>query len=123
MDHLHINDVSLVGRFTAGPVYRALPSGAELVEWRLLVKRPPEKWHGRTTGDSIPCMSFDQKFRDLVAGWSCGDLIEVRGSLRRRVWRTPEGALASRYDVEVSEAELVAPRPARKRRTAPLGQT
>jgi single-strand DNA-binding protein len=111
MDHVDVNEVSLVGRLSAGPICKPLPSGVELVEWRLLVKRPQERWHGRVTGDSIACMSFDEKFRDLVAGWSRGDLIEARGALRRRVWRTPEGAMASRYDVEVDEAELVVPRP------------
>jgi single-strand DNA-binding protein len=115
MDHLHLNEVSLVGRLTAGPLRKPLPSGDEVVEWRLFVKRPPQKWYGGTTGDSLRCMSFDRTFHDLVAGWRRGDLIGVRGALRRRVWRTPHGAVASRYEVEVSAVGLIAPRPAPER--------
>jgi single-strand DNA-binding protein len=112
MDHLHVNEVNLVGRLTAGPLRKPLPSGAEVVEWRLLVKRPPEKWHGCTTGDSVRCMSFDRTFHDLVAGWRRGDVIGVRGALRRRIWRTPQGAMASLYEVEVSDVGLMAARAA-----------
>jgi single-stranded DNA-binding protein len=122
MDHLHVNDVSLVGRITAEPLCKPLPSGAELVQWRMFVKRPPEKWHGLTTGDSVPCISFDPTFHELVAGWRRGDLVEVRGALRRRVWRTPEGAMASRYDVEVSDVGLMVPRAAPERTSASPGR-
>ncbi|MGI8336918.1 single-stranded DNA-binding protein [Actinomadura scrupuli] len=122
MDHLHVNEVGLIGRITAEPLGKALPSGTELVQWRLLVKRPPHEWHGLVTGDSIPCMSFDPGFQELVAGWRRGDLVRLRGALRRRVWRTPEGAMASRYDVEVSDAELMVPRPGAERASVGPGR-
>jgi hypothetical protein len=55
-------------------------------------------------------MSFDPRFHELVADWRRGDVVRLRGALRRRVWRTPEGAMASRYDVQVSDAGLMVPR-------------
>ena len=45
-----------------------------------------------------------------IAGMRKGDLIAVRGALRRHFWRSAAtGSAVSRYDVEVWEARLLTP--------------
>lgn len=110
MSHPHINDVALVGRLSGDVDRRPLPSGDTVIEWRLVVERPPEARH-RQSVDTIQCVSYDEGFQDRTAGWRPGDLIEVRGSIRRRFYRTEAGDNASRYAVEVWDAELLAVAP------------
>jgi single-strand DNA-binding protein len=111
MTHPYVNDVALVGRLSGGVEYKPLPSGDTVVEWRLVVERPPETRHRQKVVDTIDCVSYEGRFRDLTADWRHGDLIEVRGAIRRRFWRTMSGAPASRCEIEVHEADLVAVAP------------
>lgn len=103
----HMNDVTLLGRLSGEPGARTLPSGDVLVAWRLVVERPPGG-RGRVTVDTIACVSFEAGVREPAAGWRHGDVIEVRGSLRRRFWRTKAGAGVDRCEVLVREAQLIA---------------
>ncbi|HVF20327.1 MAG TPA: single-stranded DNA-binding protein [Mycobacteriales bacterium] len=103
------NDITLVGRLSAAPEERVLPSGDELVTWRLVVRRPPAT---RTTSsragsvDTIDCSSFRADVRRQAGRWSPDDVLEVNGALRRRFWRSGGGA-ASRTEVEVVSARRV----------------
>ncbi|GAA2452024.1 hypothetical protein GCM10010191_82810 [Actinomadura vinacea] len=106
---MHVNAVTLVGRLAEFPSRRALPAGGDVVSWRLIVDRPREG-DGRRTVDAIRCAAFDRRIGDRTATWRPGDLIEVRGSLRRRFWKTDATRLG-RYEVEVHEAETVEFRP------------
>jgi single-strand DNA-binding protein len=107
----YVNDVALVGRLSGEVEYKPLPSGDTVTEWRLVVERPPAARHRQKVVDTIECVSYDPAFRDLTAHWLHGDLIEVRGAIRRRFWRTPDGRSASRCEVEVREVDLVAVAP------------
>jgi single-strand DNA-binding protein len=111
MKHPYVNDVALVGRLSGAVECKPLPSGDTAVEWRLVVERPPDARRRQKVVDTIDCVSYDRRFRDLTADWRHGDLIEVRGAIRRRFWRTLSGASASRCEVEVAEADLVAVAP------------
>ncbi|GAA2088598.1 single-stranded DNA-binding protein [Actinomadura alba] len=111
MTHPYVNDVALVGRLSGGVECKPLPSGDTVVEWRLVVERPPETRHRQKVVDTIDCVSYDERFRYLTSDWRHGDLIEVRGAIRRRFWRTMSGATASRCEIEVREADLVAVAP------------
>lgn len=97
----HRNQVLVTGRLSMAAEERALPSGDEVVSWRLVVERPQSS--ERSGMDVIDCAAFGVRTRRAALKWQPGDLIEVEGALRRRFWRTGSGT-ASRYEVEVRRA-------------------
>jgi single-strand DNA-binding protein len=78
-----------------------LPSGDEIVNWRLVVERAPGP--GRIRYDTVNCTAYLARVRRQALNWEKDDVIEVSGALRRRFWRGPGGA-NSRYEVEVRSA-------------------
>jgi single-strand DNA-binding protein len=104
------NEVVLGGRVSGEPTVRVLPSGDELVSWRLVVGRDNRgvSASGRQlpTVDTIDCVAFKAGVRRTAARWAGGEVIEVRGELRRRFWRGAQGA-ASRCEVEVLEIRRI----------------
>jgi single-strand DNA-binding protein len=93
------NEVRLCGVFAATAITRILPSGDELVSFRVTVARPTG---GRTRVDSIDCASTKATVRRSAGRCEPGDVVELAGSLRRRFWRSPAGTPASKYEVEVT---------------------
>jgi single-strand DNA-binding protein len=108
------NEVVLGGRVSGEPIVRVLPSGDELVSWRLVVGRDNHRASptGRQlpTVDTIDCVAFKAGVRRTAARWAGGEVIEVRGELRRRFWRGAQGA-ASRCEVEVLEIRKISATP------------
>lgn len=108
------NEVVLGGRVSGEPTVRVLPSGDELVSWRLVVGRDNHRVSptGRQlpTVDTIDCVAFRAGVRRTAARWAGGEVIEVRGELRRRFWRGAQGA-ASRCEVEVLEIRKISAAP------------
>jgi single-strand DNA-binding protein len=96
------NQVFLRGRLATAPTLRTLPSGDELLAFRLTVARPPGD---RAKVDSLDCATTKARVRRTVSRAEPGDELEVAGSLRRRFWRSA-GGLASRYEVAVDSAKL-----------------
>jgi single-strand DNA-binding protein len=102
----HSNEVHLVGRLSAVPVSRVLPSGDLVVTFRVVVAR--ERTNRAPTArsatvDTIDCAAWTKAAQRSVRSWEPGDVVEVRGALRRRFWRSPHGP-SSRSEVEVSSA-------------------
>jgi single-strand DNA-binding protein len=97
----HRNEVVVCGRLSAGAVPKQLPSGDEIVTWRLVVDRGEDA--GNRKVDVVDCTTFGARVRRQALAWSEGDTIEVVGALRRRFWRGP-GGLQSRCEVEVDTA-------------------
>jgi single-strand DNA-binding protein len=104
------NAVFLRGRLAAEPLTRELPSGDEILTFRLTVDRPPGD-EARSRVDSIDCATVVARARRSVERAQPGDVLEVTGALHRRFWRSSAG-LGSRYEVMVSSA-----RSARRRRS------
>jgi single-strand DNA-binding protein len=107
-DHPSVNDVLLVGRLSGDPLLKTLPSGDLILTWRLVVERPPGVGH-RTTRkvvDTLNCVSFDGRLRDIAQEWRHGDMLEVSGAVRRRFWRT-----GSTYEIAVERAQPCTQRP------------
>jgi hypothetical protein len=102
----HRNDVVLAGRVTAEPAVRELPSGDHLVTWRISITRPPDEQRPNQPADPITCVSFRPAIEAATRGWRIGDVVAVRGSLRRRFWRTPGGS-SSVIEVEARAVEHV----------------
>lgn len=103
--------VTMLGRVTAVPEERALPSGDALVTFRLSVRRRPTPLGrgSRQSSDWVDCVAAGARVRRAASAWSVGDEIEVEGVLRRRFFRTGNAAGGSRLEVEVLRARRAAP--------------
>ena len=97
----HRNEVFVTGRLSTYVDERALPSGDEIVSWRLIVDRPATSDRGGI--DAIDCVAFATRLRRAAVKWQPGEVSEVEGALRRRFWRNTT-ATASRFEAEVSRA-------------------
>jgi single-strand DNA-binding protein len=110
----HVNEVRLVGRLSAEPELREMPSGDLVMSFRLVVERgaatrkkaPP----GSPTVDTLECAAWRKDVQRSLRAASPGDVLEVTGALRRRFWRSG-GAASSRSEIEVTGLRR-APRPA-----------
>ena len=99
------NQVRLVGRLSAEPEERTLPSGDRVVTFRLVVQRDPaasRSGRGQRV-DTLDCAAWSGRARRTVSAWQPGAVVEVEGALRRRFRRTPAGP-TSRVEVEVRAA-------------------
>jgi single-strand DNA-binding protein len=105
VEPFHRNEITLVGRLAAEASERVMPSGSTLCSFRLVIRRnnpgqgPPV--------DTLDCAAWSRSVRRVARLWSAGDLVEVRGALRRRFWRGP-GGVVSRCEVEVGSARRLA---------------
>lgn len=97
----HLNEVALVGRVSAAPETRELPSGDELVTLRLVVDRPPEKGATRRAVDVVDVACWSRRTRRSATALLPGDTVRVEGSLRRRFFGGA-GGRTSRYEVEAA---------------------
>lgn len=96
-----VNSVTLVGRVSAEPEPRDLPSGDRLVTLRLVVDRPPERGSTKRVVDVIDVACWSRRTQRTASSLSPDDSVRVEGSLRRRFFATGAGR-ASRYEVEAS---------------------
>ena len=101
-----VNEVRLVGRVSQPPEERVLPSGDTLWSFRVVVPRPEGSTRSRHQVDAVDCCVWSGRVRRSVASWRVDDVVEVSGSVRRRFFRTAQGA-ASRFEVEVSAGRLI----------------
>ena len=92
-----VNEVHVIGRVSGEPRCQQLPSGDEVVTWRLVVPRS-----SGSGVDTIDCAAWSTSVRRRAERLTDGSHVEVNGELRRRFWRTATGA-ASRYEVEVQQ--------------------
>ena len=103
----HRNEVRLVGRLGAQAEVRTLPSGDEIVTFRVVVERPGARRSPRGPSvDTLDCAVTGAALRRRVLGWSAGDVLEVTGALQRRFWRSGSRVM-SRCEIQVSRARRV----------------
>lgn len=103
---VHLNEVTLLGRVSAPPETRELPSGDRLVTFRLVVDRPPEKGSTKRAVDVIDVACWAKRAQRSALTLGPDDLVRVEGSLRRRFFATG-GGRASRYEVEAGRLTRV----------------
>src|SRR5215217_6136938 len=101
-----VNEVTLVGRMSQPAEEQVLPSGSELWKFRVIVGRPPSP-ASRVTVDALDCVVWTKRPGRVVTKWRTGDLVEVKGSLRRRFFSPGGGGRVSRCEVEVAAARLI----------------
>ena len=99
VDSGHVNSVTIVGRVSAAPEVRDLPSGARLVTLRVVVDRPPERGSTKRVVDVIDVACWSKRTQRTATALAPDDSIRVEGALRRRFFTTAAGR-ASRYEVE-----------------------
>jgi single-strand DNA-binding protein len=102
----HVNEVRLVGRLSAAAAEVAMPSGDTLWTFRLVVERPAGAVRPGQQLDTLDCAVWGGRVRRSVPTWAAGDVVEVRGAIRRRFY-SAGGGKVSRYQVEVTEGRLI----------------
>ncbi len=110
-DLSHANEVRLVGRVSAPPRERILPSGDVLVSLRVVVDRPRRgrgaSGRRRASVDAIDVVCWTAQTRRSAGTIGLDDTIEVSGALRRRFWRGSAG-VASLCEVEAGRVRRLA---------------
>jgi len=99
-----INEVIVSGRISGSAEERELPSGDTVVQLRVVVARPLPRVRalaGGATVDTIDIACWTKTLQRKAIRLKPGDVVTVRGALRRRFWRSPAGP-ASRYEVEAT---------------------
>jgi len=93
------NEVTLVGRVSAAPERRDLPSGDQLVTLRVVVDRPTQKGATKRAVDVIDVACWTKRTQRTASALQPDDGLRVEGALRRRFFVAGAGR-ASRYEVE-----------------------
>src|SRR5690606_25899627 len=95
-----VNSGTLVGRVSAAPEGRGLPSEDASVPFRLIAARPPGRKHAdsaqRPKVAVIDIACWSARSRRAALRLEPDTVVQVQGALRRRFSRTGGGA-ASRY--------------------------
>lgn len=97
------NQVELQGHLSRAPEEKVLPSGDTVWSFRVVVPREPGS---RPGVDWVDCSAWTARLRRSVATWAEGDVVEVKGALRRRFFRAG-GSPVSRVEVEASSARVI----------------
>jgi single-strand DNA-binding protein len=106
-----MNAVRLSGRVSAAPEARMLPSGDEVVSFRLVVPRSPAaRRRSRQRVDTIECSAWTARLRRSVRRLEAGDAVTVTGELRRRFTRGASGPM-SWVNVDLDTCERTAAPP------------
>jgi single-strand DNA-binding protein len=101
-----LNTVTLVGRVSAEPDSRDLPSGDRLVTFRVVVERHPVRAGTRRQVDVIDVACWSKRTQRTADRLASDDVVRVEGALRRRFFLTG-GGRASRYEVEAERVARV----------------
>jgi len=101
-----VNEVRLVGRVSNSPERKELPSGDELVAFRLVVGRSEEARRGRQRVDVLECVAWTRRTQRTVGRWEVGDTVEVTGEIRRRFFAS-RGGTGSRVEIEMGAGRLI----------------
>ena len=90
-----VNVVRLSGRVSATPEARMLPSGDEVVSFRLIVPRSASaRRRSKQRVDTIECSAWTARLRRSVRRLEPGDAVTVTGELRRRFTRGATGPMS-----------------------------
>jgi len=97
-----LNRVELIGRVSAVLPSRTLPSGDEVVSFRLVVRRSRAARRGsRQSVDTFDCDAWTSAARKAVQRLVVDDVVRVEGVLRRQFFQSATGP-ASRVNVDVT---------------------
>lgn len=117
-DETDRNEVSVRGRLAAPAESRRLPSGDEVVTWRVIVARDPARAPARGDGrrgpsvDTLDCAAWRAGVRRQALTWREGDVVEIEGAVHRRFYRTGGGQTVSRHEIVAHRVRRVRRAPA-----------
>lgn len=104
---LAINRVELTGRVSAAPEVRVLPSGDQVVSFRLIVARSAAaRRRSKQSVDTIECSAWTSVLRRRVVRLEPDAVVQVTGELRRRFSRGAGGVI-SRVTVDLQSCTPV----------------
>ncbi|NRQ51631.1 single-stranded DNA-binding protein [Aeromicrobium stalagmiti] len=102
------NRVRLTGRISATPESVTMPSGDEVVSFRLIVRRSAAaRRRSKQVVDTIECSAWTAALRRSVLRLEAGTEVTVEGQLRRQFSRGGTGTV-SWVRVEVASCRKVA---------------
>ena len=102
------NQVTLAGRVSAAPESRVLPSGDEVVSFRIIVARNAAALRrSKQRVDTIECSAWTAALRRSVLRLEPGAEVKVSGELRRRFSRGAVGTV-SRVTVDLNSCRRAA---------------
>ncbi|WP_456697063.1 single-stranded DNA-binding protein [Aeromicrobium sp. P5_D10] len=105
----HHNKVELVGRVSSAPEVKTLPSGDDVVSFRLVVRRSAQALRrSKQPVDTIDCSVWRPALQRKVLRWEPGVDVAVSGALRRR-FSGAGGRVISFVSVEVHSCRKVSP--------------
>lgn len=105
------NTVHLTGRISAEPESRILPSGDEVLTFRVVVRRGASaRRRSKQVVDTIECSAWSASLRRKIARWPAGTEVTVQGELRRQFRRGGAGVV-SFVTVDVDSCARVRPAP------------
>ena len=96
-----VNEVFLIGRVTSIAGEKKMPSGDIVSEFRVVVERPGKTGKGGAI-DTVDIAVWKSALRKKVSSFKPDNWVEIKGSVRRRFWKSAAG-IASRWQVEASE--------------------
>jgi len=90
-----INEVYLRGRVSGEAVSKVLPSGDQVVEFRIVIPRTD------SGVDTLDMAVWSANLRKRALSLISDEWVEIAGEIRRRFWQTGSG-VASRTQIEVA---------------------
>ena len=108
------NEVLLYGRVAAPAEERELPSGDTIMTARIIVDRDLDALSRSSQRvDTLDCVAWTGRVQRSMSTWSAGQLVEVRGAIRRRFFKGAAGAV-SRVEIEVTSTRRLPRRGGRR---------
>lgn len=96
------NVAVLLGRLTADPEIRTIPSGAEVMDFTIAVDRPLGK-NGEKQADFIDCVAWRSTATFINKYFHKGDMISVSGTIQTRSYEY-EGKKRKATEIQVESA-------------------
>lgn len=96
------NVAVLLGRLTAEPEIRTIPSGAEVMNFTIAVDRPLGK-NGEKQADFIDCVAWRSTATFIGKYFHKGDMISVSGTIQTRSYEY-EGKKRKATEIQVESA-------------------
>lgn len=105
-----MNNVSLVGRLTADPIYRTSHELA-IVAFTLAVNRPKRKNQQEQQADFITCKAFNTTATYIANYIKKGYLVTISGNIRTGQYQGQDGQIHYTTDVIIESIENLTGKP------------
>lgn len=101
-----INNVTLMGRFTAAPELKKTPSGTSVTAFCIAVDRRYQAKDGERQADFINCVAWRHTAEFITKYFNKGDLIAVTGEIQTRKYQDKNGNNRVACEVVIDNASF-----------------